>query len=107
MNPPTEDTELTRRAIAYVIELYRELTEENGAPDLGTQSQAVDFILANPELRAAVSEWGRQAQIDEATTAPPQRLPHDTAYERVRAYLQSVMEEPVFRRPAQMAGDRR
>ena len=35
----TEDTVLIRRAIAYVIELYRELTAENGAPSLGTQNR--------------------------------------------------------------------
>ena len=40
----TEDTVLIRRAIAYVNELYRELTAENGAPSLGTQNQVVEFI---------------------------------------------------------------
>jgi len=34
----TEDTLLIRRAMAYVVELYREMTEENGAPTLGTQN---------------------------------------------------------------------
>jgi hypothetical protein len=103
----TEDIELIRHAIAYVIELFRELSEENGAPSLGTQNQAVDFILADPELRAAVGEWGRKVQTDEATTEPPPRLPCDEAYRRVRAYLRSVMEVPVFTRPAQQPGDRR
>ena len=37
----TEDTKLGAQALAYVIELYRELTVENGAPTLGTQNQAV------------------------------------------------------------------
>ena len=46
----TEDTLLIRQAMAYVIELYREMTEENGAPMLGTQNQVVDYILAEPEL---------------------------------------------------------
>src|SRR5215469_16001584 len=46
----TEDTELAADALAYVIELYRELNGENGAPSLGTQNQAVEFILADPEL---------------------------------------------------------
>ena len=45
---PVEDPELRREALAYVIALYDELTEENGAPTLGTQNQAVDFILADP-----------------------------------------------------------
>ena len=44
----TEDTVLIRRAIAYVIELYRELTAENGAPSLGTQNQVVEFIPCRP-----------------------------------------------------------
>src|SRR6202011_2153819 len=30
-----------------IIELYRELTAENGAPSLGTQNQVVEFILAD------------------------------------------------------------
>jgi hypothetical protein len=34
---PIEDTKLGAQALAYVIELYRELTVENGAPTLGTQ----------------------------------------------------------------------
>ena len=34
----TEDTALIRQAVAYVIGLFRELTEENGAPTLGTQN---------------------------------------------------------------------
>ena len=70
----TEDTVLIRRAIAYVIELYRELTAENGAPSLGTQNQVVEFILADPELREAVAQWGQAADPDEATTQPLRRL---------------------------------
>jgi hypothetical protein len=69
----TEDTVLIRRAIAYVIELYRELTAENGAPSLGTQNQVVEFILADPELREAVAQWGQAAEPDEAT--PINRIP--------------------------------
>ena len=103
----TEDTALIRQALAYVIELYRELSEENGAPSLGTQNQVVDFILCDPELRAAVSRWGRLVDSGEATTAPPQRLPCDTAYRRIRAYLQSIMDQPVFTRPGQEPPDRR
>jgi hypothetical protein len=72
---PTEDTKLGAQALAYVIELYRELTVENGAPTLGTQNQAVDFIRSDPELRRAVSAWAEAAKIDEATMAPRQRLP--------------------------------
>ena len=103
----TEDTLLIRQALAYAIELYRELSEENGAPSLGTQNQVVDFILADPELRAAVARWGRLVDSDEATTAPPRRLPCDAAYRRIRGYLQSIMDQPVFTRPGQQPPDRR
>jgi hypothetical protein len=103
----TEDTPLIRQALAYAFELYRELTEENGAPSLGTQNQVVDFVLADPELRVAVAHWGRLIESDEATTAPPRRLPCDDAYRRIRAYLQSIMDQPVFTRPGQEPPDRR
>src|ERR1700730_10837243 len=103
----TEDTVLIRQALAYVIELYRELSEENGAPSLGTQNQVVDFILAAPELREAVARWGRRVDSDEATTAPPRRLPCDPAYRLIRDYLQSIMDQPVFTRPGQAPPDRR
>ena len=66
----TENVELIRHALAYAIELYRELTGENGAPTLGTQNQIVDFILADPELREAVTRRGGTVEIDEATTRP-------------------------------------
>ncbi len=94
----TEDTELIRTALAYVDELYRELSQENGAPNPGTQNQAVEFILADPELREAVAAWGRTTNTEEATTAPPHRLPIDSAYRRIRSYLQSIMPQPVFKR---------
>lgn len=93
-----EDTELIRCALAYVTELYEELTTENGSATLGLQNQAIDLIRADPELRAAVTAWGRSSDIDEATTAPPQRLPYDPTYDRVRAFLVSAMGEPVFTR---------
>jgi len=93
---PIEETGLRQAALAYVIALYDELTEENGAPTLGTQNQAVDFILADPGLRQAAAAWAAHTPIDEATTAPPQRLPQDALYERVRAFLGRIMEPPVF-----------
>jgi len=96
MTARIEDTRLKRQALAYVIELYHELTEENGAPTLGTQNQAVDFILADPELRHAVAAWAETTEIDEATTAPPRRLPRDALYDRVRGYLEQIMEPRVF-----------
>jgi hypothetical protein len=77
------------------------LSQENGAPSPGTQNQAVEFILADPQLRAAIHEWGRTARIDEATTRPQQRLPGGAAYDRIRAYLTRIMEPPVFTRPGQ------
>jgi hypothetical protein len=91
----TEDTELIRFAMEYVAELYRELTKENGAPNPGTQNQAVEFILADPELREAITAWGRATNPDEAMTMPPHRLPIDRAYRRIRSYLEGVMQEPV------------
>lgn len=92
----TEDTALIRFAMEYVDELYRELSQENGAPNPGTQNQAVDFILADPELCEAVAAWGRSANHDEATTMPPHRLPIDAAYRRIRSHLERVMQQPVF-----------
>lgn len=94
----TEDTALIGDAIAYVIALYRDLSAENGAPNLGTQNQTVDFILADPELGLAVKRWGERARVGEATTAPAQRLPFDEAYRRIGAFLRSAMEPPVFAR---------
>ena len=88
---PTEDTKLGAQALAYVIELYRELTVENGAPTLGTQNQAVDFIRSDPELRRAVSAWAEAADIDEATTAQRRRLPFDALYNQVRGFLERSM----------------
>jgi len=93
---PIDGTRLKQQALAYVIELYRELTAENGAPPLGTQNQAVDFILADPELRRAVARWAETTEIDEATTAPPRRPRRDALYDRVRAYLEQIMGRPVF-----------
>src|ERR1700757_3080264 len=107
MSEITEDTLLIRQALAYAIELYRELSEENGAPSLGTQNQVVDFILADPELRAAVAHWGRLVDSGEATTAPPRRVPCDPASRRIRACLQSIMDQPVFTRPGQEPPNRR
>src|SRR5438067_3892573 len=93
---PVEDPKLRRDALVYVIRLYDELTEENGAPTLGTQNQAVDFILAHPELCRAVEAWAQTANIDEATAEPAQRLPYDALYDRVSAFMKRIMEPPVF-----------
>src|SRR5258707_14293164 len=72
--PPFEDTKLGAQALAYVIELYDELTVENGAPTLGTQNQAVDFIRADPELRLAVADWAKERgdrRSDDGAAAAP------------------------------------
>jgi hypothetical protein len=107
MPAKTEDSLLIRQVFAYVVELYRELTQENGAPSLGTQNQAVEFILADPELCEAITRWARAAETDEATTEPPRRLPADAAYRQIRSYLQAIMEQPVFTRPGQEPAHRR
>ena len=98
MTALSEDAELIRYALAYVIALNRELTGENGAPTLGTQNQAVNFILADPELSAAITEWGRKVKADEATIEPQPRLPYDAAFQRVVAFLRSRIDEPVYAR---------
>ena len=83
-------------ALAYIINLYVELTQEHGAPPLGTQNQAVDFILGDPELRRALADWAASSEIDEATTAPRRRLPQDALYLRARSYLARIMGPPLF-----------
>jgi len=94
MPVPTEDTGLIADAYAYVLELYRELSDENGAPLPGTENQAVTFILTAPELCAAVRTWAAEARPDEASTAPPRRLRRDPLYERTRAFLAAIMDKP-------------
>jgi hypothetical protein len=95
-----EDVWLREAALAYVIEMYRELTAENGAPTLGTQNQAVDFVLADQRRRRAVAEWAAIAPIDEATTEPPRRLPQNALYLEVRTLMERIMGPPVFAEPA-------
>src|SRR5215212_7138000 len=101
---PEEDIGLRQAALAYVIALYRELTEENGAPTPGTQNQAVDFILADPQRRRRVVVWAADGAVLEATTAPPRRLPQDTFYVEVRTMMERIMAPPVFETPAKPAG---
>jgi hypothetical protein len=90
-----EETRLRLAALTYVINLYDELTQENGGPPLGTQNQAVEFILGDPELRHALAGWAADAEIAEATLAL-RRLPYDELYHRVRSYLEHIMGPPVF-----------
>jgi hypothetical protein len=90
MATTTVDTTLIGRALAYVIELYRDLTDENGARTLGTQNQIVDFILDDPELREAVAQWGEAVETNEARTRAPKRLPDNAAYRRIRDFAESL-----------------
>ncbi len=94
----TENTDLIRQAFEYVIEVYRELSEENGAPTPGTQNQTVNFILADPELRRDVKVWAASAAADEASIVPPHRLPRGDTYRRVAEFMARAMERPVFLR---------
>jgi hypothetical protein len=57
-------------------------------------NQAVDFILADPELSRAAATWGAMTNIGEASTKPFQRLPHDELYRRVREYLEKISSRP-------------
>ena len=94
-----EEANLVLDALAYVTLLYDEVAQENGAPTLGTQNQVVDFIREDPELREYVRDWARRRSVHEATTEPPQRLPQDPAYWRIRNELLRDMDEPVVERP--------
>jgi hypothetical protein len=101
MNGATEKDERTAiDALRYVVALHEELTEENGAPTLGTQNQAVDFILADPDLAAYVRRWAAAQPDDDPVPRPPERLPQDDAYRRVRARLEAAMDGSIFRHPA-------
>jgi hypothetical protein len=91
----TKEARLKMAALAYVIGLHNELTQENGAPPLGTQNQAVDFILGDTELRRALADCAADADIDEMTTVlrwPPQ----DALCHRVRSYLEQIDGPRVF-----------
>src|SRR5579883_988357 len=90
------DVELIAAAIAYVTELYRELSQENGAPTLGTQNQMVEIILADPALRDGVRHWAAGRTLDEASLEPPERLPHDHLYRSLREAMAKAMAAPAF-----------
>jgi hypothetical protein len=91
----TREARLRLAALAYVIHLHNELTQENGAPPLGTQNQAVDFILGDPELRRALADWAADADLEQITTAM-RRPPHDALYHRVRSYLEQIDRPRIF-----------
>lgn len=98
MHYTPEDPNIRRAALEYVIELYDELSQENGAPTLGTQNQVVDFILSDLELCAAVMQWAAESDRDAPVPTPPRRLRQDGLYTRVRAELERCMETPPFER---------
>jgi hypothetical protein len=100
----TADAEFLLDALAYVTRLYQELSQENGAPTLGTQNQIVDFVAADPELRAYVREWALRHNSPEATMAPPERLPQDAQYRRIRDAMLRFMAERVAERPEKAEG---
>ena len=85
----TEDSAAIIDALAYVEELHRELTTENGAPPLGVQNQVVEAILADPALVAYMRDWAARNRVLEASIAPAQRLPIDDVYRRLSALLLS------------------
>ena len=92
----TENAALREHALAYVNEVYRELRQENGAANLGTQNQAVDFILADPQLSEAVMNWAASGKagavaIGEASTAPPRPVPKDALYQAVRSRIDAAI----------------
>src|SRR6516165_12054548 len=87
---PIENTTLALQALAYVHKLYAELMAAHAAPGLGTQNQAVHFILDDSELRSAVAKWAATTDIDEASATPPRRVPHDELYRRVRGFFEKV-----------------
>jgi hypothetical protein len=91
----TDEMRLRLAALNYVTALHKEVTQENGMPPLGTQNQAVDFILGDPELRGALATWAGDAYIDEMTPSL-RRPPHDALYRRVRDYLEHIPRRQVF-----------
>ena len=91
----TKEARLRLAALAYVIDLHNELTQENGAPPLGTQNQAVDFILGDPELRRALADWAAGADLKQITTAM-RRPPQDALYHRVRSYFEQIDGRRIF-----------
>ena len=85
---PSAKTTLSLQALAYVHKLYAELMAGHAAPGLGTQNQAVHFILDDAELSSAVARWAATTDIEEASARPPRKVPHDELYRRVREYLE-------------------
>ena len=91
----TDEARLRLAALDYVTALHNEVTQEHGMPPLGTQNQAVDFMLGDPELRRALAAWAEGAHIDQMTPSL-RRPPHDAFYHRVRSYLERIARPQVF-----------
>jgi transcriptional accessory protein Tex/SPT6 len=83
----SEDSDAIVDALAYVEQLHRELTTENGAPPLGAQNRVAEAILADPALVAYVRDWAARHGVQEASMAPARRLPIDDVYRRLSALL--------------------
>lgn len=99
-----EDAALRQAALEYVVALWDELAAQNGAPTLGVQNQAVEFILADPALREAAAAWAARSRADEAATAPPQRLPQDRLYRCLRAVIEGAGAAAILVAPGGRSG---
>jgi hypothetical protein len=88
----TEELQLIADALAYVTEVYREVTQENGAPTLGTQNQMVEFVLRDEALRRAAQACARRTGQGDATFERHELPPYDEAYWRVRERMLATME---------------
>ena len=87
MSLTPEEPRLREAVLEYVNELYRELSQENGAATLGTQNQTADFILTDPELCRAVLAWADTAL---AKYGPPDLLVNNAALMNTPAPLWEV-----------------
>jgi len=87
----SEDPTAIGDALAYVVEMYRELAQENGAPTLGIQNQIVEYVLRDEPALAAARNWVTRSDANEARLAPNPRLPQDAAYWRVRERMLAAM----------------
>ena len=96
---PEEDIGLRQAAQAYVIALYRELTEEKRRADARHAEPGRGLHPGRSGAAAARRRVGRDESVEEATTAPPQRLPQDKFYVEVRTLMEQIMAPPVFETP--------
>ena len=103
---PTEDTVAIQDAIAYVIEPYGELTEKNGAPSL---LRRIRPSISSLPIRPRATRWLVGLGLPRSRRRRPDRpgpMHCDDAYRRIRANLESAMQQPVFTRAGREAGDR-